>query len=450
MDLPETRYAQSTRGRIAYQTIGDGPVDVVVAHGLAVPIDLMWDEPAVVRFFDRLSSFCRLICFDPRGRGSSDPAAHNEQNVLEGMAEDITAVIDVIGCDQVAVLAQVGPPALLFAASHPERVAALVLLNTNGARGIHLIATPSPTGTLSDDYPDGLPSAVAEQMLEEYRRSWGTGSVLRVIAPSVAGDERFRTWWGRCERLTSSAEDQYWRVSTGWEIDVRSVLATISAPTLVLSRNGTGPAAARYVAEHIERAKYVELDGDDAVFFVGDTGLMLEEIETFLTGRRPPVEGNRVLATILFTDIVGSTERASTLGDRAWRELLDRFRATVRENLQRYRGREINTRGDDFLATFDGPARAINCARAITSAALALEVEVRTGIHTGEVELMGDDVAGIAVHIGARVCALAGAGDVLVTSVVRDLVAGSGIDFAEHSRQPLKGVSGEWTILCVA
>ncbi len=446
---PETRYAESARGRIAYQTVGTGPIDLVVAHGLAIPIDLIWDDPTAARFLDRLSSFCRIIVFDPLGRGSSDPAPREESQVIEGMTEDLTAVIDTIGCRRVALMAQVGPPALLFAASHPERTSGLVLINTTGARRVHLLVTPLASVRPTTDYPDRLAGDMADQMLEEYRRGWGTGAALDAIAPSVAQDERFRRWWGRCERLTSSADDQYWRVRNGWSVDVRPALPTISAPTLVLSRIGTSTEAARFVADHVEGARYVELMGDDTLFFVGETGPMLDEIETFLTGVRPPLEADRVLATVLFTDISSSTKRVSEMGDHEWRGVLDRYRATVREQLHRFRGREINTRGDDFLATFDGPARAVGCAVALIEATRTLGLEVRTGVHVGEVELMGDDIGGIAVHIGARIAELAKAGEILVSRTVVDLVSGSGLAFDDRGAYELKGVPDPWHIFAV-
>ncbi len=446
---PETRYAESVRGRIAYQTVGAGPVDLVVAHGLAIPIDLIWDDPTAALFLDRLSSFCRIIVYDPLGRGSSDPSPREESQVIEGMTEDLTAVIDTIGCRRVAVLAQVGPPALLFAASHPERTSGLVLINTTGARRIHLIATPLASVRPTTDYPDRLAGNMAEQMLQEYRRGWGTGSALDAIAPSVAHDERFRRWWGRCERLTSSADDQYWRVRNGWDVDVRPALPTISAPTLVLSRTGTSTEEARFVADHVEGARYVELMGDDTLFFVGETRLMLDEIETFLTGVRPQLDVDRVLATVLFTDISSSTKRASEMGDHEWRGVLDRYRAAVREQLHRFRGREINTRGDDFLATFDGPARAVGCAVALIEATRTLGLEVRTGVHAGEVELMDDDIGGIAVHIGARIAERAKAGEILVSRTVVDLVSGSGIVFDDRGACELKGVPDPWHIFAV-
>jgi class 3 adenylate cyclase len=327
--------------------------------------------------------------------------------------------------------------AILFAASHPERTRALVLYAT--------YATPRT----QDDYPWGR----TNEWLEEYDRlidrEWGSGLFLSQVAPSRAEDESFRQWWGRLERLSYGPGNAlaYFRMNA--QIDVRSILPTIRVPTLVLQRREDvyrDPGHAKYLAAHIPGAKLVELSGVDHLPYVGDSDSVLDEVQEFLTGVRPPPEHDRVLATVLFTDIVGSTERASALGDRAWKELLERHHALVRQQLARFRGREIDTAGDGFLATFDGPARAIRCAGAIRDTLRSLGLEIRAGLHTGEIELQGEKVAGIAVHIAARVSALAGPGEVQVSGTVRDLVAGSGIEFEDQGTQVLKGVPGEWRL----
>ena len=436
MEIPEVRYAKTGDGvHIAYQVIGDGPIDLVFVTGLFSQVEHHWEEPGFARFLRRLASFARLIAIDARGAGLSDRAP--ELPPMEEQMDDVLAVLDAVGSSSVAFfgLSQAGPMAILFAASHPERTKALVLYGT--------FATPRRR----EDYPWGR----SDEFMAEYDRSidreWGSGLFLSQVAPSRAGDESFRRWWGRLERLSYGPGNAlaYFRMNA--QIDVRSILPTIRVPTLVLQRTEDSyrdPGHATYLAEHIPGAKFVGLPGADHLPYVGDANSVLDEVEEFLTGVRPLPELDRVLATVLFTDIVGSTERASRLGDRAWKDLLERHHALVRQELGRFRGTEIDIAGDGFLATFDGPARAIRCAQSIVDVLGTIGLEVRVGLHTGEVELMGPLVQGIAVHIGARVAALGGPSEVLVSSTVKDLVVGSGLLFEDAGEHELKGVPDRW------
>jgi pimeloyl-ACP methyl ester carboxylesterase len=438
-EMPETQYAQSGDLSIAYQVLGDGPIDVVFVSGFISHQELEWEFEGSNPIHGVLS-FARLITFDKRGTGLSERTLG--YGGAEDRMDDIRAVMDAAGSDRAVLIgrSEGGPLAILFAATYPERTAALVLWNTY-ARGL---AGP--------DYPIGLDPVKTKAFIAHVADGWGKGLGLQGFFGIVADDE-LRRQLARFERNAATPRTAAEILTRNVEIDVRSALPAVSAPTLVLHRRHDPVVPFRlgkYVADRIPGARLVELPGafhtspdeggdDDAV----------EVIEEFLTGHRAqrPVDIDRVLATVLFIDIVESTERLTAMGDRKWRELLDTFRSAERRELQRFRGREVNTRGDDILATFDGPARAISCAHAIGAAAGSLGIEVRAGLHTGEVELQGDDIAGIAVHIGARVAGLAGAGEVLVTSTVRDLVAGSGLEFAEHGTHELKGVPGEWTIL---
>jgi class 3 adenylate cyclase len=350
-----------------------------------------------------------------------------EERFAEAIADDMLAVVDHLGWEQVALVGDIGAPQILFAATHPERTKALVLLN-QCAR-----VAPLPSG-----FP-GTPS----QSLERWRDQWGTGASLERVAPSVAGDVRLRRWLGRSQRLVCTADESFWRSQAAAATDMRPALTSVQAPTLFVCRQGHPAAAlAREDAEQILGARVVELPGEDRLFFVGDTGSMLDAIEEFLTGQLPAHHSDRVLATVLFTDIVGSTEHAARIGDRRWKELLAAHDALLGAEVVRYRGRKVKSTGDGVLATFDGPGRAIRCACAIRDTVRSLGIDLRAGLHTGEIELRGDDVAGVAVHIGARVSALAHAGEVLVSSTVRDLVAGSGIEFEDRGDHELKGVSG--------
>jgi class 3 adenylate cyclase len=430
-EVPETRFADTPGGRIAYQVVGDGPLDVLVCQAPLFPIDHMCDDPSLVRFLDRLSAFSRHVWFDPRGLGASDPLPHEEERFAEAQADDMLALVDHLGLQQVAVVGNNGPPAILFAASHPERTKALVLVNASAR-----------AGHARESLPTGL--------LEQWRRVWGTGDALEGLAPSVAGDTRLRRWLGRSQRLLCTADEAAWRLAAARAMDARPALPSVQAPTLFVYRHGLlGAALVPEDAPHIRGAKVVELPGEDFLYFVGDTGPVLDAIEEFLTGQLPAHHSDRVLATVLFTDIVGSTDHAARVGDRRWKEVLATHDALLAAEAERFRGRIVNTTGDGSLTTFDGPGRAIRCACAIRDAVRSLGIDIRAGLHTGEIELRGDDVAGMAVHIGARVSALAGAGEVLVSSTVKDLVAGSGIEFEDRGEHELKGVPGTWRLYSI-
>lgn len=442
MHSPDTLYARSEDGHVGFQVVGDGPQDLVFIPSWSSNLDVMWEEPSIARFLRRLATFTRVLCFDKRGTGVSDPVPLAALPTLEQWSDDVRSVMDTAGSKRAALLGhgEGGQMAMLFAATYPEQCSALILLDTC-ARHLRDI-----------DYPWGLPADRVAQFLEQFEERWGTGDNVDMIATSVARDERFRGWYGRYERLAMGPRAATTMYVTHLERDLRGVLAAIRVPTLVLHRAGNHHIRighGRYLAEHIPGAKYVELPGEDHLFYAGETETILGEIEEFLTGVRSPVETDRVLVTVLFTDIVGSTERAAALGDHAWRERLDSHHEIARRELERHRGREIEFVGDGLLATFDGPARAVRCACAISEAVRSLGLEIRAGLHTGEVELAGSAVRGIAVHTGARVAAAAGAGEVLVSSTVKDLVAGSGISFADRGLRVLKGVPGEWRLFAV-
>jgi class 3 adenylate cyclase len=444
VEVPEVRYADAEGVSIAFEVRGAGPVDLVVVPSAAASLGASTVDPVLGQFFDRLASFARLIRLDKRGVGMSDPMLAGGAPPLEQQVGDVLAVMDTVGSDRAALfgVAIGGQPALLFAAMHPERVSALVLESTV-ARFFS-----------ADDYPYGFPVEDREPILERVREGWGDLDHpwgLRTLAPSRAGEPGWVRLLARMQQVSASKSAAVSEFGVHVDSDLRDVLALVRAPTVIIFPEAVPYMndGGRYLAEHIADARVVARPGAD-LFMTHDAASELSAtIEEFLTGVRPAVQADRVLAAVLFTDIVTSTERVAELGDRAWRDLLDRYQTAVRDELQRFRGHEVNTRGDDFLATFDGPARAIRCAFAISAAARRLDLDVRSGLHTGEVELMANDIGGIAVHIGARVCALAGAGEVLVTSTVRDLVAGSGLTFTEHGRHTLKGVPGEWTILTV-
>jgi len=442
MDRIETRYARSGDVNIAYQIVGDGPLDLVFVSGWVSNLDLMWAEPSYARFLRRLASFSRLILFDKRGTGLSDRVPDADLPTLEARMDDVRAVLDAAGAERAALLghSEGGPMCLLFAATYPERTIALALIGTYARR------------LIADDYPFGAAPEAYEAFLREIADGWGGPVGLEIRAPSLVDDERFRTWWADYLRMSASPGAALALTRMNGQIDVRPVLGAIGVPTLVVHRTGDRSLpveGARFLAERIRGARLVELPGEDHLPFVGDPDEILDEIEEFLTGIRPLREPDRVLATVLFTDIVGSTTRAAELGDRRWRDLLEAHHSLVRRQLERWRGREVDTAGDGFLATFDGPARAIRCACAIRDTVAGLDLEIRAGLHCGEVELVGDDVAGIAVHTGARVAALARANEVLVSSTVRDLVAGSDIGFEERGEHELKGVPGSWRLYAV-
>lgn len=436
---PVTRYARSGDVNIAYQVVGEAPLDLVFVMGWVSHLDYFWEEPGFARFLTRLASFSRLILFDKRGTGLSDPVPINELPTLEQRMDDVRAVMDAVGSPHAALLgvSEGGPLCALFGATYPERTSALVIYGSYARR------------TRTPDYPWGPTEREHREFLQRIRTEWGGPVGLAERAPSRITDQRFVEWWTTYLTRSASPGAVYALTTMNAQIDVRHVLPTIRVPTLVIHRRGdrTLPVeGARYIASQISGAKLVELLGDDHLPWVGDQDAILDEIEEFVTGVRRGPEPDRTLATVLFTDIVASTERAAAVGDRRWRELLEGHHAAIRRELERYRGREVDTAGDAFLAVFDGPARAIRCAAASVGAVRALGLEIRAGVHTGEVEMMGTNVGGIAVHIGARVAALAGPGEVLVSSTVKDLVAGSGIAFDDRGAHTLKGVPGEWRV----
>ena len=439
---PETRYARSKDGHVAYQVVGDGPLDLVFIPSWASNVEVMWEEPSIARFFPRLSTFSRVLCFDKRGTGVSDPVPLAALPTLEQWMDDVRTVMEAAGSKRAALLGthEGGQMAILFAATYPERTSALILVDTC-ARHVRDV-----------DYPWGLPADRVPGFLQRLEQVWGTGSYLDIFAPSVAHDERFRRWFARSQRLSSGPRAAATMHAAYLERDLRGVLPSIRVPTLVLHRTGNRyirVGHGRYLAEHIPGAKYVELPGEDHLVMVGDTETMLGEIEEFLTGVRPLPESDRVLATVLFTDIVTSTARSAQVGDRRWKDLLDQHDTLIRPELERHRGRLVKNTGDGILATFDGPARAIRCAQAIATSVKSLGIEVRAGLHTGEVELRGEDVTGMGVNIAARVMDAAGPGEVVVSSTVKDLVAGSGLRFADRGTHDLRGVPGEWRLFAV-
>jgi class 3 adenylate cyclase len=438
---PRTRYASRGDLDIAYQVLGDGPVDVVVMPGPFIPIDSIDAEPAMYRFFRRLSSFCRLIRFDHRGMGMSSRIGADKITPA-CWAEDVVAVMDAVGSERATIFGSgfTAMSALFLAADRPERVANLVIVN-GSARALW-----------APDYEAGAkasgPNPYTTVVIEPDAVEQGF-DVLEAVAPSVAGDHAFRAWWDAAGNRAASPSMARRSSQALVDADVRDKLPQITAPTLVLHRRdltfvpvGHG----RYLAEHIDGARYVELPGADTLYWVGDSISILDEIEEFITGARGGSAADRVLTTIVFTDIVGSTRRAAELGDDRWHALLDNHDNIVRHELERFRGIEVNTVGDGFVAMFPSPSTAIDCAEGIVDAVRPLGIEVRVGIHAGEVEVRGDDIAGMAVHIGARVAAMAGPGEVLVSSTVREIVTGSRRTFTDRGEHELKGVPGAWRV----
>jgi pimeloyl-ACP methyl ester carboxylesterase len=442
--IPEVRYANNGDLHIAYQVLGDSPRDLVFVAGFTSHCEHQWEEPSLARSLERMASFSRLIWFDKRGTGLSDPIFDRDQFTLEQRMDDMRAVMDAAGSERATILgaSEGGAMAALFAATYPERVSGLILY-ASWARTFQ-----------ASDYPYGPPEATFESILEMGASSWGHAGVLPVVAPSAAGDARMQDWWARWERLSCSPGTARRLLEVAFQIDIRDVLSAIHVPTLVIHRTGDRFAPVehgRYLAAHIPGARYVELPGVDHPHFVGDVDSIMDEVAGFVTGQRAPHATERTLVTVLFTDIVGSTERAAQIGDQAWRDLLEAHNAAVRRELFRFRGKEIDRAGDGFLATFDGPARGVACGRAIVESCRRLGLEIRAGVHTGEIEQQADgSIAGLAVHIGARVAAAAQPGEVLVSRTVRDLVIGSGLHFTERGEFQLKGVPGEWQLLSVA
>jgi len=435
--------AKSGDFHIAYQVVGDGPLDLVWVQGWVSNVEAMWDVRPMSRFIERLASFSRVILFDKRGTGLSDPVPESGLPSLEVRMDDLRAVLDSVGSERTALLghSEGGNMCVLFAATYPERTAALITFSVYAKR------------VWSAEYPWAPTPSERETWLRDVERTWGRPETIVDLAPSLAHNPTLLEQAARYWRLSASPQAAVALGKMNTQIDVRAVLPTIRVPTLVMHRTGDRDIdveEGRYIASRIPGARYVELPGTDHFMWTEDADRVLDEIEEFLTGARPAHETDRVLATVLFSDIVGSTERAARLGDRRWRTVLDDFYEEVRRELARFRGREVDTAGDGFLATFDGPARAIRCAVAMRDGIRALGLEVRSGLHTGEVELAGDDVRGIAVHIGARVAALAGPAEVLVTRTVKDLVAGAGIEFEDRGAHLLKGVPEEWQIFAAS
>ncbi|GAF78085.1 unnamed protein product, partial [marine sediment metagenome] len=401
--------------------------DLVFIPGFVSHLECGWEQPTYTRFFQRLASFSRLIMFDKRGTGLSDRVSVTELPTLEQRMDDVRAVMDAVGSERAALfgISEGSPMSALFAATYPERTSAIVLYGSfMGFTGLR------PT------------DEQLQVFLNAIEQSWGQGIGLPIFAPSRADDQLFKQWWARYQRLAASPGAAVALFQMNFEIDIRHVLPAVRVPTLVLHQTGDRAVPVdhgRYMAQEIPGARYVELPGANHWPWFGESDAVLDEVQEFLTGVRPGPEPDRVLATVLFTDIVGSTERAAELGDRRWRDLLDSYYALARRELGRFRGREVKTTGDGFLATFDGPARGIRCACAVSDSVGPLGIAIRSGLHTGECEVMGDDVGGIAVHIGARVAAEAAAGEVLVSSTVKDLVAGSGLRFEDRGARALKG-----------
>lgn len=439
--MTEVRFARSRDVNVAYRVVGDGPTDLVYAQGAYTHLDVFWELPAFRRYCERLAEFTRLVLFDKRGYGMSDrvPGA----TTLEERMDDIRAIMDAIGSDRAAIMGESegGPLALLFAAAHPERTAALIL---QGAEVRERTDEDWPWGENTSEEFEASMATISEL--------WGRGLGVDRIAPSVAGEEWARAWRGRVQvnAATPGAAEAFMRMA--FDIDVREVAPSVNVPTLIVHAAGDVVCHVengRFLARTIPGARYVELPGSDHVPWF-DPDATVAEIREFLTGRREAGRPDRVLATVLFTDLVRSSDRAAAMGDRRWRDLLEQHHAAVRRELSRFEGRENDTAGDGFFATFDGPARAIRCAKAIVASVRSIGLDVRAGVHTGEVEVLGDKVAGIAVNIGARVAAQAAAGEVLVSSTVRDLVAGSGLEFADRGQTSLKGIPGVWRLFAVA
>jgi class 3 adenylate cyclase len=440
--LPETRYARLGDLHLAYQVLGDGPPDILLLDQWFSHVEAQWDVPPLAELRERLASFGRLIMFDKRGSGLSDPIPTSALPTVEEWMADVPAVLDAVGSEKAAVISNIGGGimATTYAAAHPERVSSLILVDCFARF------------TAAQGYPIGAPPEEIDRILAEADAEMGRGLMIDLFAPSVANDSRLRHAWSRYERQASSPGSTIATVRLIYQSDVRAILPAIRVPTLVIHRAdalGFPVEHGRYLAAHIDGAKYVELPGIDSLIWAGDQDAMVAEIQDFVTGIRPAPEPRRVLATVLFTDIVGSTEQAAALGDERWHTLLAEHHRVTRRQLDRFGGHEVKTVGDGILATFDGPARAIRCATAIRDGVGELGLQLRAGLHAGEIEVQPDDISGLAVHIGARICALADAGEVFVSSTVKDLVVGSGIAFGDRGSHVLKGVPGDWRVFAV-
>jgi pimeloyl-ACP methyl ester carboxylesterase len=417
-------------------------MDLVLVPGFVSHLEHAWDDLGYERFLKRLASFTRLILFDKRGTGLSDRVPVSELPTLEERMDDVRAVMDAVGSKRAALLgvSEGGPMSILYASTYPDRVAALILYGTYARR---LRSADYPWAPTADEHRD---------FIEAVDRDWGGPAQADTWAPSLAGDERFERWWGQFLRLGASPSAARAVLEMTRDIDVRGILPAIRVPTLVLHRSDDrriDVGGSRYIAQAIPTAKYVELPGQDHLFWVGDSEAIIDEIEEFLTGARHTVEPTRVLATVMFTDMVESTSRAAELGDARWSALISDHDRLVRAEVARYRGREIDRRGDGFIAIFDGPARTIQCALSIIERAHELGIRIRAGLHTGEIDLIESGIAGIAVHVAARIESLAGPDEVLVSGTVRDLVAGSKLSFSDRGVHELKGVPGAWQVMRV-
>jgi pimeloyl-ACP methyl ester carboxylesterase len=443
VDRPETRYAVSDGVNIAYQVLGSGPFDLVYVPGWVSNVEMMWEEPRLASFLERLASFARLIVFDKRGTGLSDPVPDAELPSLERRMDDVRAVMDAAGSERAALLghSEGGNMCIVFSATFPERTSALVLVGCYAKR------------SRSDDYPWAPDPVEREREIVETERTWGRVDLTPTLAPSLVGDQEFRDRLSRYLRFSASPRAAAAVLRMNTEIDTRDVLPAIRVPSLLLYRTGDTDVQVdegRWMASRIPDARFVELPGSDHLMWAGEADVLLDEIEAFLTGVRRGPTPDRVLTTVLFTDIAGSTAKATEMGDHDWSGLLERHHAAIRHELSRFQGVEVDTAGDGFLARFDGPARAVRCAIAAGEAVRPLGLQIRAGVHTGEVELAGDDIRGVAVHIGARIAAIAAPGHVLVSRTVKDLVAGSGLVFEDAGAHELKGVPDLWQLYQVA
>jgi class 3 adenylate cyclase len=445
-DVPETRFTHAPDGvRLAYQVSGEGPLDLVFLRDEAMPLDLMWDDPYFVRLSKRLGVFSRTVWNEQRGVGASGGdyrafVTSRDADVLALLDADVLALLDAaVGSEPVAVVGWggAGGRVIEFSVKYPERVSALVLVNS----WAHYVR--------EDDYPSGLPRASVDRLAATIEEGRDTGAVLELLAPSRSTDERFRAWWARTQRLGVGAEQYGEGARAAVERDIRPLLGSVSVPTLVLHREDDRLirlGAGRYLAEHIPGARFVVLPGADHAYFAGDVDAVADEIEEFLTGARSGAEGDVVLAAVLFTDVVASTEHQARMGRREWSRVAEDHDAMVRRALTRHRGHEVKTIGDGFLATFDATGRALRCAAEILAGAKDLDLELRAGVHTGEVEVRGDDIAGLAVTIAKRVCDLAAPGEVFVSESVRLPMMGSGMEFRDEGEHQLKGVPGTWRL----
>lgn len=438
--IPETKYAKSGNTNIAYQVVGSGPIDLILVMGWVSNLEYSWEEPSLSNFLMRLASFSRLIFFDKRGTGLSDRVA--QLPTLEQRMDDVRAVMDAAGSQRTALfgVSEGGPMCALFAATYPDRTSALVIYGSYAKR------------VWDPEYPWAPTPQERQETIEAIEAGWGGAVGIESLAPSAINDERFKNWWATYLRRSASPGDAVTLLRMNTDIDIRNILPVISVPTLILHRThdrDMNVEEGRYMAGKIPGAKFIELEGKDHLPWAGNYQKILDEVEVFLTGELRETESERILATVLFTDIVGSTTKAIELGDTRWRYLLKNHHDLVRKELARFKGREVDTTGDGFFATFDGPARAIRCACAIRDSIRQLGIGIRAGLHTGECELMGNNVGGIAVHTGARVMSKAGEGEVWVSSTVKDLVAGSGIHFETKGKFSLKGIPGEWELLAV-